>query len=1418
MQANNLADILLHVVCKYPHNVAIKDTRQSFTYQQLYNRAAGAAQILHQHGVKPCDRIVCISKKNTESIIVFWGIVLCEAIPVMLDYDDGIHSNITKTKEVKAKAVILDMVNSIATGDAGCELVLGFKDLEKPDHLNVPVPRASRAAITDVCYILLTSGTTGKSKAVQIAHGSVLHYAFSIYEKLGSPQKVNAVHASTFAADLGLTNLLVALVSGGMLRILDKTESTDPATFNNIIDEEEISLVKITPSHLLALISGMHRPYKRPINHIVLGGEKLSWETVQTILSLGICANLYNHYGPTEATIGAIAFKIEPHSVHFGKTGSVPLGTPLGQGNCFLENPADNIGELFIAGPGISIGYFENEVENKNKFFNKAINGRTMLCYRTGDICRKLDDGNYEFLYRTDRQVKVKGYRIEPGEIEMAISTHPDIENAIVCLSDNREHNVLEAYIKIPKGREINKDIKTWLLNRLPAYKIPADFYFYTEAPYNSNGKIDLPTLKKKFKRHNHGRTVEPDILVSASWPVVANASWKMILGKSDVAPSDDFFTSGGDSLLAIQLIGRLQRYGFNIHITNLNNCPVFSDFIALNPERLQERPAFDHKRNNGRLTFSQQQFLLLNGPNAGKYCQSILLETEDKIKIREMAQAVHFIIESHAELTRCFEKQPFPRHYPSERNIGVTVIDSRQPVVTQIQGTCNMLLNRISLEKGPLFIAHLFIDHSGKDYIYFICHHLCIDVISWNIIIDEFCDYYDRLLKNDWPVVTPEDTVHHFFQELAHYTFHQEPVIAQADLKIYKLPKTGPATTAIQSIAVNQVTIPDEVSDILCKLAESSAAVGGFLLSALGNALLQEFDIPIVTIDMEFHGRPNGDKLPDLSRSVAWWATTWPLNLKREQCNPRQCIELIQAISPVANNINLLHDQFNSIANAQADIRFNYLGHFPEMIGNDSVKLKPASFNSGPTRSEKAQEEYKLYCTARFIGKALLIDFQYQLNVLAQQTVQHIIDLFMNALLGNVKNGNGNLGHFRLPVFESNMPSVGQPMYHVKACVGNSFEKSVVFLTGATGFLGIHLLDALSKNQALDIYCLTRGKSELHAGHRLESAFRHFFDEMPEERKNRIHVVKGDLVSDQFGMSDDYYKKMVAEADIILHAAADTNLLKSYRELTRTNLLPMQQLIRLADTGKSKAIHYVSTLAVSGFSPNGSYRSFSEDDFDYGQIFISDYERTKFESEKVIRAFFANGGRGNIYRVGHIAADSRYGRFQRNIDQNRVFQIIKGMMLLKRIPEAYTETLSFSHVDIVANAIIHFSLLPRATHWECLHIDNPHYLSFIQVAELLRQTGYDIDITHMDNFKEAVDLWGGNKDSIELMNSWVRRALSFPRRVNYIHRKTIDRLAEAGLYFPSTEVQWFSCMLQQGIKAGYFPAAPHARSASSLV
>lgn len=935
--------------------------------------------------------------------------------------------------------------------------------------------------------------------------------------------------------------------------------------------------------------------------------------------------------------------------------------------------------------------------------------------------------------------------------------------------------------------------------------------------------------MKQSVSPYNDLKVKESGIedSITGSWTKLVEIIWKGILNKKQITMSDNFFEIGGDSLLAIQVIGKLQRYGYKIHINDLNNSPVLCDFILIQPARtVNDGRELSNDQKLNRFTHSQHKFLQKWKLNEDKYCQVILLETDDRVRTREMVQAFNSVRDSHLQLTRRFEKTLESNENKSRSNrvasVGTSILNDKTSVVGQIQDECQNLLNQISIENGELFIMHLFIDSIGKDYIYLACHHLVTDVISWNIIIDELLDFYDQLVKGFAITAQPEDTVCLFLNTLNPYEFDYE-IASEFNQPIFKLPKSKMTHGANEAINVYNLLIPKEISAVLKKYDQKKHAVTlcGFLVNALGKALIREFSINDITLNFEFHGRPQSKQLIDLSRSVAWWALTMPLTLQNEKLNPIYCSSEIKRKTSLANRINLNNNDYPELKDGIVDVLFNYLGHFSERYSNSSIQIEPSGFNPGVTRSKKALLEYKLAVTSRFIGESLVMDFQYQIGWFSRERIERVIDTFFNSLKNSLLNFDHDFNSSKLISRISNIPSSGQPLHSIcfKEMHNAIAHKKTIFLTGATGFLGCYLLNELIREEGIKIYCLVRAETWQDAKQRLLNALKFYFGDLDSSLLNKITVFNGDLLFKKLGLTKNNYQAIANEAEIIIHAAADINLLKGYSDLKKTNIDSTQNMITLAGTGKNKTIHYVSTLAVSGYSPTGQNRIFSEYDFDQEQYFISGYEKTKFEAEKLIRAFFKSGGIGKIYRVGHIAADSVNGKFQQKIGQNRIFQLLRGIILSKKIPRDYFESVSFSHVDIVAKGIANFCMEYTQSTLQCIHLENSQYLSFMEISEMLKQMGYEIDLADMTAVKMFLSNFEGDvkeKRILDLMYNWLQRYADHPRNVSYVQRDSLDTIARSGVYFPKTDLEWFSKMIKEGIKVGYFSDIPN--TGSSLI
>lgn len=351
--------------------------------------------------------------------------------------------------------------------------------------------------------------------------------------------------------------------------------------------------------------------------------------------------------------------------------------------------------------------------------------------------------------------------------------------------------------------------------------------------------------------------------------------------------------------------------------------------------------------------------------------------------------------------------------------------------------------------------------------------------------------------------------------------------------------------------------------------------------------------------------------------------------------------------------------------------------------------------------------------------------------------------------------------------------------------------DYGTVLLTGATGFLGAHLLHLLLTRTEARVRCLVRVNPDQSATGRLRDAYGWSLPtEELDSYADRLTVLAGDLTEPDLGLTAGEYAALAQDVDAIYHLAADTRLFGGRESFVRQNTEPVRALIRLAGTGRRKDLHHVSTLAVSGAGTVGEHTVFSEDSLEIGQRFLNEYERSKYAAEQLVREFTAYGGAGFVYRSGNVTGHSVSGRFQRNGADNRFVQTLRATVALGRVPKVGARTVALSPVDVVAEGILEISRSARVRSGT-FHVDTPHQVPYEELFAALRDLGYSV----LDD--EAADfsaLFGrhlgqhGTDEQLSLANFWVSRP---ERNVSYDHTRTRRLLAHLGVEFPPLGRPW---------------------------
>ncbi len=548
---------------RLPHATAVVCGERRLTYAELHSAAADLQRRLHIVGAAGGAPVGLYLERSVEAIIAMCGILRAGAAFVPLPPDGA--------KERLAHRLADAGVTTIVTTSSFRSALpahLNIVTLDEPAATQHPKPSIRATSPNDLAYILFTSGSTGVPKGVAVTHGNLAHYTRAICTRLGvtSQPPWQFATVSTIGADLGHTAIFPALTSGGTLHLVPPHIATSTTGFAAYAATHPIDVLKITPSHLDALLDGATDGTALPRRWLVVGGEACSWNLAERVRSLGTCRML-NHYGPSETTVGATTFALDEDDVGHASSATVPIGHPLRGIRCYvLDRGGEHVpigveGELYIGGAGVARGYVNRpELTAEHFVADPFATTAGALLYRTGDRVRRLVSGELEFLGRRDDQVKVRGYRVELGEIESVLRTHPSIERCAVRLTDDADGAPrLKAYVVLESSmskHETVERLRPWLVERLPDYMLPTSVVVLDRLPLGPNGKLDVTALPDCEASHDDETYVEPR---TATESVVAEVIAKG-LKLERVGVDDNLLRLGFQSILAIRALGTLSR------------------------------------------------------------------------------------------------------------------------------------------------------------------------------------------------------------------------------------------------------------------------------------------------------------------------------------------------------------------------------------------------------------------------------------------------------------------------------------------------------------------------------------------------------------------------------------------------------------------------------------------------------------------------------------------------------------------------------------------------------------------------------------------------------------------------------------------------------------------------------------------
>lgn len=534
------------------------------SYAELNTRANRLAHHLIGMGVRPETLVGIAMERSIEMVVGLLGIIKAGGayVPLAPDYPTERLTYMLESSGIELLLTQQHLVDSLPIHDGLNVLELDRLDMGNYESTNPDILLNNE----HLAYVIYTSGSTGRPKGVGITHGALSNYVEGVLEALELSDDVRSfAMVSTVAADLGHTMLFGALYKGRTLHLVSSDNTLDPDAFARYMNDHEIDALKIVPSHLRALMSTKNPLDTLPRKCLVLGGEVSDWSLVNWISDLRPACRIVNHYGPTEATVGALTQRYESVDQ---RASTLPIGIPLRNIRAQVLDPWLNpvpqgvAGELYLGGEGLARGYLGHSCMTAECFVaDPFLYGERL--YRTGDSVRMLPDGSLEFLGRMDDQVKIRGFRVELGEVKAQLLSQQEVREAVVVAQEGCDGSRLVAYVVFQENAELDTSaLRERLVQKLPDYMVPGVVVPLESLPLNSNGKVDRKVLPEPMVAS--GSRYEPP---QGEVEETLAAIWSELLGLERISRYDNFFELGGHSLLALRVQSRVEE-NFDIRLS----------------------------------------------------------------------------------------------------------------------------------------------------------------------------------------------------------------------------------------------------------------------------------------------------------------------------------------------------------------------------------------------------------------------------------------------------------------------------------------------------------------------------------------------------------------------------------------------------------------------------------------------------------------------------------------------------------------------------------------------------------------------------------------------------------------------------------------------------------------------------------
>ncbi|HEY3569257.1 MAG TPA: amino acid adenylation domain-containing protein, partial [Thermoanaerobaculia bacterium] len=972
------------------------------TYRELDERSAALAGELARQGVGRGDLVGIFAERSPGLVIAFLAVLRAGAAYLPLDPD--------YPRERLA----------LMLADAGDPLVLaqeglaGLPTSARTLPLHVPVPGVPAVPVPvssgDLAYVLYTSGSTGTPKGVAVSHRSVVRLVRDTHYATFGPDEVFLL-MTPVSFDPSTFELWGALLNGGRLAILPPGEVTLDG-LERAIRGFAVSTLWLT-SGLFHLVVDERPAALAPLRQLLAGGDVLSPPHVARLRRELPSLRLIDGYGPTENTTFTTCGPVGEQAGDGEPGAAVSIGRPIANtsvlvlGRDLQPVPVGVPGELYAGGDGLALGYLGRPGLTAAAFVPSPFGAPGERLYRTGDLVRRLPDGRLDFLGRMDGQVKVRGFRVELGEIEAALASQEEIREAVVVAAREEGRQRRLTAFAVPRGEARDTAaVMAHLAARLPAWMVPSALIWLEALPLSPTGKVDRAALLSRAAEGGQEDDLTPPR--NAAEEILA-AVWRQVLGRERIGVHDGFFRLGGDSILSIQVVARARQAGLVVTPRQIFEEQTIAALAAVAAPLAAAGAETGEASGEVPLTPVQRYFLDAEPADPHHFNQSLLLRLEEPLSPGPLGRALAALTAHHDALRLRLEDGRRAWIAPREEGNPLTTLDlSALPPAGRagaLEAAAAALQAGFDLARGPLFRAAHFTLGEGAERLLLVAHHLVVDGVSWRILLDDLKTAYQGA-----PLPPRTTSWKRWAERLAEFAGSAEVrselpywLADAADLAPLPRDGEGAGLSFLTTVALGR-----EATRAL--LGEASAAyatqVNDLLLAALVRAFARWTGEPRLRFDLEGHGREEIAPDLDLSRTVGWFTTIFPVILAAPSgAAPGDLIRGVkEALRAVPRRglgyglLRYLEEVPELAATPDPEVAFNYLGQLDAALGGSgSWELAPEP--AGSTHSPRQRPRHTVEINAFVLGGELRASWTFDRSRLSPAAAERLAAGYAEAL-----------------------------------------------------------------------------------------------------------------------------------------------------------------------------------------------------------------------------------------------------------------------------------------------------------------------------------------------------------------------------------------------------------------------------------